>query len=345
MMNDTNKIVSTIKKICIEQGALVALIGVSIVALIIFPELWNKDVLLKTVMGFSIVGVVALGQTFVIMTGGIDLSVGAIAAVAGFSAALLQTYPGWVPILIPLLAGTALGAINGLSITRLNVPPFIATLAMMMGARGTSLIISKEEPIGLVKIDESFANIGQGAIFGVPNLVWIFAIVSIICIIVSKYTRFGRSVFAVGGNEEAAKMMGFNPRKVKMIVYSISGLFSGLAGMMLTSRLSSAQTTAGIGWELTAIAAVVLGGTLLTGGRGKFTGTICGVLLYAVIELLLGRFSLMVWWINIFTGLLVFVVVVLQSRAELLKEHKNYNKKRKKGDKEKQMTRSIENDG
>jgi ribose transport system permease protein len=320
-----------LKKFGSGQSALIALLLIVLASIIIFPSLIHIDVLLTTVKGFSIVGVVSLGMTFVILTGGIDLSVGSIAAVAGFSAALLQTQAGWIPILVPILAGTLMGAANGYSITRLHIPPFIATLAMQMGARGASLIISGERPIGLLKIDESFARIGQGSFIGIPNLVWIFAVASAVCIIVSKYTRFGRSVYAVGGNEEAAKMMGFNPDRVKLLVYTISGFCSGLAGMMLTSRLSSAQTTAGQGWELTAIAAVVLGGTLLTGGKGRFSGTIYGVMIYAVIEVLLGRFSLMVWWINIFTGALVFAVVILQSRAEMSKLHRGYRKHHEKG--------------
>ena len=305
-----------LKKFVTDQTAFVALIGIVIVSFIIFPSLMNLDVLLTMIMGYSIVGVVALGQNFVILTGGIDLSVGSIAAVAGFSAALFQTLPGWAPIFLPILFGTALGAVNGLMITKLRIPPFIATLAMMMAGGGISLIISGEKPIGLVKISESFSLISQGRLAGISNLVLIFAVASVICIIVSKYTRFGRSVYAVGGNEEAARMMGFHPDRVKFWVYTISGFCSGLAGMMLTSRLSSAQTTAGQGWELMTIAAVVLGGTLLSGGKGKFTGTICGVLIYAIIELLLGRFSLMSWWINIFTGTLVFIVVILQSNSE-----------------------------
>lgn len=302
-----------LNRLLTEHVAFVALIVIVIVSIAIFPSLASVDVLLSTVKGYSIVGVVALGMTFVILTGGIDLSVGSIAAVAGFSAAVLTNHAPWIPVIVPILAGAALGAVNGFCITKLRVPPFIATLAMQMGARGGSLIISGEKPIGLITISKGFTVIGQGETWQIPNLVWIFAILSALCIFVTNRTRFGRSIYAVGGNEEAARMMGFSPDRIKFAVYTFSGLCSGLAGMMLTSRLSSAQTTAGIGWELTAIASVVLGGTLLTGGKGRISGTICGIIIYAVVEVLLGRFSLMVWWINIFTGALVFFVVIMQS--------------------------------
>ena len=300
-------------RLAMEYTAFLALIIIVIAAVSIFPSLASVDVLISTVRGYSIVGVVALGMTFVILTGGIDLSVGSVAAVSGFSAAVLTNQAPWIPVIVPVLAGAALGAVNGFCITKLRVPPFIATLAMQMGARGISLIISGESPIGLIEISKGFTVIGQGETLAISNLVWIFGVLSIICIFISKWTRFGRSVLAVGGNEEAARMMGFNPDWIKFLVYTFSGFCSGLAGMMLTSRLSSAQTTAGIGWELTAIAAVVLGGTLLTGGKGRISGTICGIIIYAVVEVLLGRFSLMVWWINILTGALVFFVVIMQS--------------------------------
>lgn len=304
---------AVLNKMATDHTALLALIIIVILSIAIFPSLASIDVLLSTVRGYSIVGVVALGMTFVILTGGIDLSVGSIAAVSGFSAAVLTNHSPWVPVVVPVLAGTALGAVNGFTITKMRVPPFIATLAMQMGARGMSLIISGEKPIGLIEISKGFTVIGQGETLGIPNLVWIFGVLSLICIFIAARTQTGRSIYAVGGNEEAARMMGFYPDRIKFLVYTFSGFCAGLAGMMLTSRLSSAQTTAGIGWELTAIASVVLGGTLLTGGKGRIGGTICGVIIYAVVEVLLGRFNLMVWWINIFTGALVFLVIIIQS--------------------------------
>ena len=272
-----------------KRAALAALLLLILFGIIKFPTLLSFNVALDIVKGYSMVGIVAVGMTFIILTGGIDLSVGSIAAVAGFSAAVLTDGFWLLPIIVPLVAGTALGLLNGGLVGRLKVPPFVATLAMMMGARGASLIISGEKPLGLKEISESFSRLGQGNFLGLPVLIWAFALVVVAAVIVLNHTKFGREVYAVGGNEEAARMMGINVEKVKIIVYGISGFCSGLAGLLLTARLSSAQNTAGQGWELTAIASVVLGGTLLTGGRGNCSGTVYGVLIYAVIETLLGQ--------------------------------------------------------
>lgn len=303
-----------------KRSALSALILLVIFGIIRFPSLLSFPVAMDVIRGYSMVGIVAIGMTFIILTGGIDLSVGSIAAVAGFSAAVLTDAFPLIPILVPLAAGTALGLINGFIVGKLKVPPFVATLAMMMGARGLSLIISKEKPLGLKEISDSFAFLGQGSILQIPLLIWIFAAIVICAAIVLNHTRFGREVYAVGGNTEAARMMGINVQKIQITVYAISGFCAGLAGLLLTARLSSAQNTAGQGWELTAIASVVLGGTLLTGGRGKVSGTVYGVLIYAVIETLLGRFNVMVWWINIFTALLLLGVVVAQSQSERIRK-------------------------
>jgi ribose/xylose/arabinose/galactoside ABC-type transport system permease subunit len=299
-----------------NHTALFALLAIVLLAIIKFPSLLSVNVAMDVIRGYSMVGIVAMGMTFVILTGGIDLSVGAIAAVSGFSAALLCGKYWLFPVFVPIFIGTALGLLNGFVISYLRVPPFIVTLATMMGARGLSLVISKEKPIGLLGISKNFSAISQGDILGINNLIWLFVVVALVSAFVLKYTRFGRSVYAAGGNEEAARMMGIKVKPIKAIVYGVSGLCSGLAGMLLTARLSSAQNTAGQGWELTAIAAVVIGGTLLSGGRGKCSGTVYGILIYAVIETVLGRFNTMVWWINIFTALLLLVVVTLQTQGE-----------------------------
>jgi len=314
-----NKAIRTFKTLLITQGALFALIILVIVAVSLFPSLARTRVILDILRGYSMIGVVAMGMTFVIISGGIDLSVGSIAALSGITAALLTDKFWLIPALGAIAVGALLGCVNGIVIAKLKAPPFIATLAMMMGARGLILIITGERPLRFKAQNEAYLQISQGNFLGIPNLVWIFAIIVVICIVASKWTRFGRSVYVLGGNEEAAKMMGFSTDRIKISVYTISGLMSGIAGMMLTSWLSSAQNTAGQGWELTAIGAVVIGGTLLAGGRGKFSGTVYGVLIYAVIEVLLGRFSLMVWWINIFTGCLIIGVVILQSQSIKLK--------------------------
>ena len=297
------------------HGALLALAALCIIAVAIFPSLASVKIVMDLLQGYSMVGLAALGMTFVVLTGGIDLSVGAVAAVCGFVAALLEDQFWLLPILAPVAAGAAMGAVNGLVITKLKAPPFIATLAMMSGAGGLALIINNEKPVVLQNTDTVLYSVGHNSTLGVPDQVWIFAVIAAVCIIISKYTRFGRSLFAVGGNEEAARMMGFNPGRVKFLAYTISGTLSGVAGMMLCSRLAVAQPAAGGTWMLMALAAVVIGGTMLAGGRGSFSGTVYGILIYAVIELLLGRFSLMVWWINILTGVLLLCVVISQYRG------------------------------
>lgn len=295
-----------------NQSALIALIILVIITVSIFPSLLSLDVLKNTLSGYSMVGIVSMGMTFVILSGGIDLSVGSIAAVAGYTAAFLTNRFVGLTILVPILVGGFLGALNGVVVTKLKVPPFLATLAMQMAARGASLIISGEKPLPLKAPTEAFLHFGQGEFLGLSNYIWIFMLVAVICIVVSRWTRFGRKVYAVGSNEEAAKMLGFNVNMIKIFVYTISGVCAGLSGLMLTAHLFSAQNTAGQGWELTAITAVVIGGTHLTGGKGKFSGTIYGVYIYAVIEILLGRFNMMVWWINIVTGVLLLAVISMQ---------------------------------
>lgn len=297
------------------HGTLVALIVLCVIAVVAFPSLARVQIVLDLLQGYSMVGLAAFGMTFVVLTGGIDLSVGAVAAVCGFAAALLENHAGILAIVVPVLVGLLLGAVNGLMITKIKAPPFIATLAMMSACNGLALIINNEKPIVLERTDTMLYAVGHDKWLGLPVQVWILAVVAAVCIVVSKYTRFGRSLFAVGGNEEAARMMGFSPERVKFQAYMVSGGLSGLAGMMLCSRLAVAQPAAGNNWQMTALAAVVIGGTMLAGGRGSFSGTVYGILIYAVIELLLGRFSLMVWWINILTGIMLLAVVISQYRG------------------------------
>jgi ribose transport system permease protein len=307
-----------VKTVLQEHGTLLALALLIIVAICLFPTLAQKKVIFDILSGYSMIGVVAMGMTFVILAGGIDLSVGSIAALSGITAAMLMDRYWVIPAIGAIVMGALLGFINGAVIAKLKAPPFIATLAMMIGARGAILIVSGEKPLPFKEQNDAYLVIGHGATFGIPNLIIVFVTITVLCVIVSKWTKFGRSVYVLGGNEEASRMMGFNADRIKILVYTISGTMSGIAGMMLTSRLSSAQNTAGQGWELTAIGAVVIGGTLLAGGRGKFSGTFYGVLIYAVIEVLLGRFNLMVWYINILTGCLIIGVVIMQSQAAKL---------------------------
>lgn len=245
----------------------------------------------------SITGLIALGMTFVILTGGIDLSVGSIVALAGLVAAALAKgsssntlsldtsvavgYPVWVAAGAAALVGLAAGLIQGAAITTLNVPPFVVTLGGLSVFRGAALLYSGGGPISA--FDAPYRYWGQGRVGAVPVPVIVFLGAAVLCHIVLRYTRYGRHVYAVGGNPEAARLSGLDVRAVTWSVYVIVGLFAGVAGFVLSARLNSAEAVAGQGYELTVIAAVVIGGTSLFGGLGGVVGTVVGAALIGVL--------------------------------------------------------------
>ena len=234
----------------------------------------------------SINGILAIGVTFVILIKGIDLSVGSVMALAGMIAASLVTSKNEHFVLVAVLAGlgigAALGLVNGVIVARINVPPFVATLGMLSMARGMTLIFSQGRPIP--NLSAPFRWIGGGDLFGLPVPVLILFLVFGIGWVVLSYTTFGRYIYAVGGNEKAARTSGVSTRMVTASTYVISGLLAGLAGLVLTSRTTAALPQAGIGYELDAIAAVVIGGTSLAGGRGSLVGTLFGALIIGTIN-------------------------------------------------------------
>lgn len=236
----------------------------------------------------------AIGMTLVILTGGIDLSVGSVLAFSGVIMAgfikngieipcanvLLQfTFHG--AVMAGLLTGLALGTFNGLMITRFKIPPFVATLGMLSIARGFTKLWTRGEPI--TNLGRGFETIGSGTFLGVPVIIWIPLFVIIIFAIVSRKSRFGRHLYAVGGNEQAAILSGLRVDRIKMKAYGLSGLLSAVAALLLTARLNSATVVAGETYELEAIAAVVIGGTSLSGGRGSIIGTVFGCLIIGVL--------------------------------------------------------------
>ncbi|HEX3443377.1 MAG TPA: ABC transporter permease, partial [Chthoniobacterales bacterium] len=216
----------------------------------------------------SMFALVSLGMCFVIMSGGIDLSVGTCAALGSVVSALLSPYGLWAGLLGGVGAGAAIGILNGMAITRLNIPPFISSLAAMLAAHGTALLLAKNESVS-VSYDTTFTVIGQGDFLGFPIPAWIAAIAYLIGSICLNFTANGRYVLAIGGNEEAARLMGLPVDRVKLWLYVFSGLLAGLAGVILAAQFGAGQPTEGVGWELFAIASVVVGGTLLTGGQGS----------------------------------------------------------------------------
>jgi inositol transport system permease protein len=265
----------------------------------------------------SINALLAFGVTFVIITGGIDLSLGSIMAVTGVAAASLahpDTYPVIVPIAIGLLSGICMGALNGLVITKSKVPPFIVTLGMMTIGRGLALILSKGRPVS--NLSDAFNFIGGGHVVGVPFPIIILIITFFVCSLLLKKTILGRYIYAVGGNEQAAKASGIRVNKVKAAVYTICGGLAALAGILLTSRITTGQPNAGVGFELDAIAAAIIGGTSTTGGTGTMTGTLIGALLIGVISNGLDLLNVTSYYQQVVMGAIIIGAVVLDSRNQ-----------------------------
>jgi ribose transport system permease protein len=267
----------------------------------------------------ALFALVALGMCFVIMTGGIDLSVGSVAALGSVVAALLSPH-GLAPALGGgVAAGLAVGVLNGALVTRLGIAPFVATLATMLGASGAALLLADNQTVP-VSYDTAFVEIGQGDALGFPVPAWVALAAYLAGSVVLNLTSFGRTVLAVGGNADAARLMGLPADRVVFLVYAASGGLAGLAGVLLAAQFGAGQPIEGVGWELFAIAATVVGGTLLTGGVGSVGGTLAGVLLLGLIFNILnfengrGTISLSVYWQSVIRGLFLLVVVVLQAR-------------------------------
>ncbi|MCL6585476.1 MAG: ABC transporter permease [Anoxybacillus sp.] len=304
-----------VSRILHKYGMLMILIGLIILMSFLSPTFLTTGNLLNIVRQMSVVGIVAIGVTIVIITTGIDLSSGSVIALVSVVAASFahpDTYPFFVPILIGLGLGLLTGVINGTIISKAKIAPFIVTLGMMTAARGAALLFSDGRPIG--NLSDSFKFIGQGAVFGIPVPIIIFAFVGVISYILLNKTKFGKYVYAIGGNEHAAIIAGVNVDKYKVFVYGYAGLLSGLAGIVLTSRISSGQPTAGVMYELDAIAAAVIGGTSLAGGIGTIGGTIVGALIIGVMNNGLDLLNVSPYWQQILKGVIITVAVFIDSR-------------------------------
>lgn len=264
----------------------------------------------------------SVGMTLVVLTAGIDLSVGSILALCGAVSASLIKYGveleafnlfvGFGPlsaIMIGIAVGWALGWFNGWTITRFKVPPFVATLAMLTIARGLTMLWTGGFPIN--DLGEEFAFIGTGWFLGIPMPVWITAVVVIIAVIMTKKTRFGRHIYAIGGNERAARLSGVNISKVKMTVYAIAGALAAVGGLIVTSRLDSAQPNAGLTYELDAIAAVVIGGTSLSGGKGSIMGAVLGGIIIGVLNNGLVLLNVSPFWQQVVKGVVILLAVII----------------------------------
>jgi ribose/xylose/arabinose/galactoside ABC-type transport system permease subunit len=302
-----------------RHGVLIALI-----ALVTFGALRYDGFLsaynVASVLRFnSMFGLVALGMCFVIMTRGIDLSVGSVAALASVIAALLSPLGPLPAVVVPVLAGALFGFGNGAIVARTRIQPFVVTLATLLAARGLALTLAKNTSVA-VSYTSGFTFIGQGDLLGVPVPVVILGLAYAAGSVVLNLTRFGRHVLAVGGNEEAALLMGLPVVRIKLAVYTLSGALAGLAGVILAAQFGAGQPTEGLGWELSAIASVVVGGTLLTGGIGSVGATLVGVLLLGLIFNILnfengrGVISLSAYWQSVIRGAFLLIVLVVQNR-------------------------------
>jgi galactofuranose transport system permease protein len=263
---------------------------------------------------------ISIGMAFVIITGGIDLSVGAVAALASVVAALASPYGVVAGVLAGAFAGLLVGVLNGMVITHMRILPFIVTLATSLGAHGLALLLGHNDAVSIASTTR-FGDFGQGDLWGLPIPGIVSAIAAILGWLALRSTRFGRHALSIGGSEEASRLMGLNVDRTLVAVYALSGLLAGLAGAILAAQFGAGQPNEGIGWELFAISAVVLGGTLLTGGQGSIAMTIAGVaLLGLVFNLLnfengLGFISLSAYWQSVIRGVFLLIVIVLQARV------------------------------
>jgi inositol transport system permease protein len=297
-----------------QYGLLIVFGIICLIISLITPQFLTVSNWTIIITQVSINALLAFGVTFVIITGGIDLSLGSIVAVTGVTSAMLahpDSYPVLIPILMGLLAGLLMGAFNGFIITKSKIAPFIVTLGTMTIGRGLALILSDGRPVS--NLSDSFNYLGSGTVLGIPVLILIFIFVFAICSIILSKTILGRYIYAIGGNEQAARASGINIDRVKLSVYSISGLLAGLAGILLASRITTGQPNAGAGFELDAIAAVVIGGTSTTGGRGSMAGTLIGVLLIGVINNGLDLLNVTSYYQQVVMGIIIIGAVVLDS--------------------------------
>lgn len=297
-----------------EFRAVWMLLVVGVVLSIVSPVFLTSTNLLNVALATSVMALLAAGQTFVIILAEIDLSVGATLGFSAMVTALtLQGQPTIVGIVVGLGVGAAAGLINGLLVTKTRMPSFIATLAMMSVLAGLTLQLSEGNPIAVNDYD--FQNIGQAEALGVPVPVWLMIVVFGVCGTLLSRTRFGRYVYATGDNGEAAKLSGIPTDRVKIQAFMISGLLSGLAGFIVTARLSTASPTAGTGLELVAIAAVIIGGTSLAGGRGNLVGTLVGAFILGVVDNGMNLLDVSPFLQNVVKGAVILFAVLLDRNA------------------------------
>lgn len=306
----------------IKFQSLIALVVLCIVLSLLSDKFLTVDNIWNVMQQISVNICISVGMTLVVLTSGIDLSVGSVLALSGaITAGLLKNGIEWPQqnlfigftvlgaIIAGLLAGGVIGCFNGWTVTRFKVPPFVATLAMLTMARGLTLLWTKGFPISV--LGPNFDFIGTGWFLGIPVPVWISVVVVLAALLLTKKMSLGRYIYAIGGNESAARLSGININRVKIIVYSLAGMLAAVGGLIVTARLDSAQPNAGISYELDAIAAVVIGGTSLSGGRGSIWGTVLGAVIIGVLNNGLVLLNVSPFWQEVVKGLVILLAVII----------------------------------
>ena len=307
--------------------SLIALLLLCIILSILTDKFFTPENGLNVLRQVAVNACIATGMTLIVLTAGIDLSVGSVLALCGAVTAGLfknglefpssDLFVGFTVIgalLAGLILGALLGWFNGFTVTKFNVPPFVATLAMLTIARGFTMLYTKGHPIS--NLGKDFAFIGSGSLIGIPVPVWLAIIVVLIAVFITQKTKLGRYIYAIGGNEQAAKLSGINIKKVKMTVYAVAGALAALGGIIVTARLDSAQPNAGMSYELDAIAAVVIGGTSLSGGKGSVWGTVMGAIIIGVLNNGLVLLNVSPFWQQVVKGGVILLAVIIDKIGE-----------------------------
>lgn len=298
-----------------KYKSLIGLVLLCIVITIVTPNFLSVSNITNVFTQVSVNAIIAIGMTFVILTGGIDLSVGSTLAISGAVGASIVKSTGnvFLAIIVAAVIGIAVGLINGLLVSKGKLQAFIVTLATMTIFRGATLVFTDGTPIS--KLPEAFVKIGNGKLGFMPIPVIITIIIAIIAVYALSQTRFGRYLYALGGNEDASRLSGINTDKIKTLVYVVSGFASAIAGVIITSRIGSASPNAGTEFELDAIAAVVIGGTSLAGGEGTITGTLIGALIIGVLNNGLNLMNVSPFYQSIVKGLVILIAVLLDKKS------------------------------
>ncbi len=309
------------KSFLARYAIVIALVSLIVIISILVPRFLLPQNLFNVGMQISINGILSVGMTCVILTGGIDLSIGAILAISGLVASLFavgfpieNTFVATVASLaVALVVGFVCGLFNGVAVTKFKVTPFITTLASLSIIRGVCYLLTDSRPI--FGVSDSYAWIGQGYIGPVPIAVILLVLIVAAAALLLNRTPFGRHIYAVGGNDEVARLSGISSDRIKVYVYIISGLLSAVGGYIYMSRLQSGQPTAGTGYELQAIAATVVGGTSLAGGLGSIWGTFAGALIIGILNNGMSLLQVSSYWQNVFTGIVILAAVAFNEYA------------------------------